>query len=590
VFENSKLTRITSVVKGRSVHTYDIEVDSELHAFTAKHPSGGIGVSHNSALISLSNLSDRRMATAKSGQWWETTPHRALANNSVAYTEKPDMGGFMQEWLSLYESMSGERGMFNRAGAKKKITSLGRRKPNYDFGTNPCVSGDTTVDVIIGAGDVQKMKMIDVVDLYKQGNDVKIKGWNFENNETEFNDITFADLTRKKTKLLRITDTSTGTSVKVTPDHKMWTENRGWVEAQDLTKDDILKNINIENNTTGHSLLIEEIDDDDVYDITNPTNHNFFANDVLVHNCGEINLRSSQCCNLSEVVIREDDTVESLREKVELAAILGTFQSGLTNFRYLRNIWTKNIEEERLLGVSLTGVMDNSLTSGLADKNLLESSLASLRDTAIQTNIKWAAILGISPSTAVTTGKPSGSVSQLVDASSGIHGRFSPYYIRSVRNDKSDPLSDFLISSGVPHETEVTNGNNWVFSFPMKSPSASRMSDNISAIEQLEHYMTYVTHWAEHNISNTIYVRPNEWLEVAAWVYKNFDDITGVSFLPYSDHIYQQAPYITITEEDYNARIASFPVVDFADFNTNEHGDNTKGAETLACVAGGCEI
>ena len=402
--------------------------------------SGGV---RRSALISLSNLSDRRMAGAKSGQWWETSPHRALANNSVAYTEKPDIGAFMQEWLSLYESKSGERGIFNRAGVKKKIARIGRRKSNYDFGTNPC---------------------------------------------------------------------------------------------------------------------------------------------------SEISLRSAQCCNLSEVVIREHDTIDTLRDKVELASILGTFQSGLTNFRYLRQVWTKNIEEERLLGVSLTGVMDNNLTSGLAGKDILAEALASLRETAIQTNIKWAGILGIPPSTAVTTGKPSGTVSQLVDAASGIHGRFSPFYVRSVRNDKSDPLSDFLIASGVPHETDVTKDSNLVFSFPMKSPKNSRMADALTAIEQLEHYMAYVTHWAEHNISNTIYVRPNEWLEVAAWVYKNFDEISGVSFLPYSDHIYQQAPFIAIDEKEYEARSAAFPVVDYGNYNTDEYEDNTHGAKTLACVSGVCEI
>ena len=401
-----------------------------------------VGGVRRSALISLSNLSDERLRHAKSGQWWIDEPQRALSNNSVAYTEKPEIGHFMEEWLSLYESKSGERGIVNRIAAKKKVKSLGdRRKSDFDFGANPC---------------------------------------------------------------------------------------------------------------------------------------------------GEIILRPQEFCNLTEVIIREDDTLETLKEKIEIATILGTFQSTLTDFRYLRSIWKKNVEEERLLGVSLTGIMDHPILSNVNEK--AKNWLNILREHAIQVNKKWAESLGINASAAITTVKPSGTVSQLVDSSSGIHPRLSRYYIRTVRNDKKDPLSDFLIEQGVPHETDLFKETNWVFSFPMKSPDHCRIASEMTAIEQLEHYLMFNVYWTEHNPSITVYVREHEWLEVASWVYNHFDDINGVSFLPYSDSIYQQAPYQPITEEQYKELIRVFPVVDFAKYNVNEHEDNTKGVQSLACVSGVCEI
>lgn len=404
--------------------------------------SGGV---RRSALLSLSNLSDQRMATAKSGQWWETEPQRALANNSVAYTEKPEIGLFMKEWVNLYESKSGERGMFNREAAVRKARKFGRRRwEGIDFGGNPCV---------------------------------------------------------------------------------------------------------------------------------------------------EISLRSLQFCNLTEVVVREHDTPESLREKVEIASILGTFQSMLTDFRYLRSAWKKNVEEERLLGVSLTGIMDNELTAGLKGQNALIEVLDDLRGVAVSTNATWADRLDIPHSTAITTVKPSGTVSQLVDAGSGIHRRFARHYVRTVRNDKLDPLSTFLVEQGVPHETDVSKAGNWVFSFPMRSPKhACVVEMETTAIEQLEHYLTYARHWAEHNVSVTIYVREHEWLDVGAWVYKNFDDINGVSFLPYSEHVYRQAPYQAISEEEYLRLATEFPIVDFGEYKVDEYEDNTQGSHMLACVGNTCEI
>lgn len=325
-----------------------------------------------------------------------------------------------------------------------------------------------------------------------------------------------------------------------------------------------------------------------VYDFTVDENHNFYCNNVLVHNCGEIILRPQEFCNLTEVVVREQDTLDDLKRKVEMATILGTFQSTLTEFRYLRSIWKRNVDEERLLGVSLTGVMDHPLLSIVSDET--KRWLLELKQHAVRVNKEWAAKLGINPSAAITTVKPSGTVSQLVDSSSGIHPRMSRFYVRTVRNDKKDPISDFLIQQGVPHETDVTSDSTWVFSFPIKSPSNARIASEMTALDQLEHYMMYNEYWAEHSPSITVYVREHEWLDVAAWVYKNFDAINGMSFLPYSDSVYKQAPYQPITEEEYNEYMKTFPDFDFGDYNVNEYEDNTIASQTLACSSGGCEI
>lgn len=396
-----------------------------------------VGGVRRSALISLSNLTDERLRGAKSGQWWESDPQRTLANNSVAYTEKPDVGIFMREWHSLYESKSGERGIFNRVAAWKKAAENGRRDIDWEFGTNPC---------------------------------------------------------------------------------------------------------------------------------------------------GEIILRPLGLCNLSEIVARATDTEEDLLRKVRVATIIGTFQSTLTNFRYIRKGWRKNAEEERLLGVSLTGIMDSPLTSRQDSGDLLQA----LREVAVCVNKEWAEKLGINPSTAITTVKPSGTVSQLVDSASGIHPRFARYYERNVRNDKKDPLSDFLIASGVPYEEDKYNPSTWVFSFPMRSPDSAILASDLGAINQLEHYKVVRDNYCEHNPSITVYVRDHEWFDVAAWVYKNFDSIGGVSFLPYSDHVYQQAPYDPITEEAYNILIKDMPVIPWDEFLEEE--DNVERAKELACVAGYCEI
>lgn len=401
-----------------------------------------VGGVRRSALISLSNLTDERMRNAKNGQWWESEPQRALANNSVAYTEKPDIGIFMKEWHTLYESKSGERGIFNRVAARKQAEKTGRRDATHDFGTNPC---------------------------------------------------------------------------------------------------------------------------------------------------GEILLRSCGFCNLTEVVARSGDSLEDLKRKVVLATTLGTLQSSLTDFRYLRSVWRKNAEEERLLGVSFTGIMDHAVLNGSEGKGKLEQWLKELKDAAIKANRTFAQTLGIESSASITCVKPSGTVSQLVDSSSGIHTRYAPYYIRTVRADVKDPLASFMQRQGVPCEPDVMKPHvGLVFSFPMKAPKGALFRNDLSAIEQLEHYLIWKDSWCEHNPSVTIYVREDEWFEVGAWVYKHFDAVGGVSFLPHSDHVYKQAPYQEIDSESYYEMRNSFPEIDWGMFK--ESGDNTTATRELACVAGVCEI
>ena len=406
-----------------------------------------VGGVRRSALISLSNLNDDQMRHAKAGQWWEHEGQRALANNSVAYKEKPQMGTFMREWMSLYDSKSGERGMFNRQSAKKQAAKNGRRDSDWNFGCNPC---------------------------------------------------------------------------------------------------------------------------------------------------SEIILRPYQFCNLSEVVVREGDNEKSLKEKVRLATILGTFQSTLTDFKYIRSVWRKNTEEERLLGVSLTGIMDNSLMAGESHTIGMNISklLEGLKDVAVNTNKSMAELLGIAQSAAITCVKPSGTVSQLVDSASGIHARHNPFYVRTVRGDNKDPLTQFMISQGIPSEPDVMKPDSTtVFSFPMKSPSSAICRTDTTAIEQLELWLKYQQHWCEHKPSVTISVKEDEWMDVGAWVYENFDEVSGISFLPFSEHTYKQAPYQDITEEEYIELKERMPkAIDWNALQEFEKEDTTSGGRELACTAGVCEI
>lgn len=412
--------------------------------------SGGV---RRSALISLSDLNDDHLRLAKYGEWWNTNAHRALSNNSAVYNQKPEIGIFMKEWLSLFESHSGERGIFSRKASQQQAAKYGRRADDIEYGTNPC---------------------------------------------------------------------------------------------------------------------------------------------------SEIILRPYQFCNLSEVIVRASDTYDDLKRKVELATILGTLQSTLSDFRYLNKKWKNNTEEERLLGVSLTGIMDHNLLNGQGchfqnsdDKgtptSLLRTTLFKLRETAVETNKKYAQLLGIPSSAAITCVKPSGTVSQLTDTASGIHPRYAQYYIRRVRMDKKDPLADYMIRSGFKAEEDFYAPNNWVFSFPIKAPDGAVTRNDRSAIEQLELWKIYQENWCEHKPSITIYVGDDEWLEVGAWVYKNLNIISGVSFLPRDNGTYRQAPYEEITKEQYEELLAKTKVdIDWTGFK--EETDNTENMKTLACSAGVCEL
>jgi ribonucleoside-triphosphate reductase len=406
-----------------------------------------VGGVRRSALISLSNLTDERMRDAKSGAWWNENPQRALANNSVAYKEKPEIGVFMDEWVALYKSKSGERGIFNRDACRRTVSKLGdRRDSTYEFGTNPC---------------------------------------------------------------------------------------------------------------------------------------------------SEIILRDRQFCNLTEVVVRPDDTIESLNRKVRLASILGTWQASLTHFPYLSSEWKKNCQEEALLGVSLTGIMDNVMTQGTIqlDKNELSETLINLKQVAIDTNKEWAAKIGINPAAAITCIKPSGTVSQLTDAASGIHARHNEYYIRTVRADRKDPLCQMMIDMGFPAEPCVMKPDHtMVFSFPMKAEGSVTRND-LSAIQHLELWLTYQRHWCEHKPSITITVKEHEWMEVGAFVYRHFDEISGISFLPHSDHSYRQAPYQDCSKEEYLTAHEKMPKnVDWTLLSQYEKEDKTVGTQTFACSGDKCEL
>lgn len=399
-----------------------------------------VGGVRRSAMISLSDLADDRMRHCKSGNWWDENVNRSYANNSVSYTRKPDMGAFLREWTSLYESKSGERGIFNRQAAQAQAKKSGRRDPDHAFGTNPC---------------------------------------------------------------------------------------------------------------------------------------------------GEILLRSMQTCNLSEIIIRPEDTEETLTHKAYIAALLGTLQSSLTDVRYLRSSWKKNMEEERLLGVSFTGILDNPLMYQGED---LPDRLEKLKAVVVDTNKKWADKLGIQQSTATTCVKPSGTVSQLASVASGIHPRYAKHYIRRVRADVKDPLATWMMERQIPNEVDTYNPLNHVFSFPIESPEDCITRNDMSALEQLHLWMTYRTHWTEHNPSITVYVSEEEWFDVGAYVYKNFDDVGGVSFLPREDgsHSYVQAPYEEISHLQYEELSARMPTVSFSEYR--EVDDMTVASQELACTSGACEL
>jgi hypothetical protein len=508
-----------------------------------------VGGVRRSAMISLSNLSDDRMRHAKSGQF---PAHRFLANNSVAYTEKPDAQAFLREWSSLADSGSGERGVFNRVASQKQAEKYGRRDPGYEFGTNPCcVSGDTEILTSDGS------RLISTT----VGEQVQI--WNGEEwAEVEPYEAGVAELVR-----VTLTD---GSYLDCTWNHRWVIHEVGFVETRDLKADDLLKTFEIPGVDTSSDRRVLSIKPlgitEMTYCFTEPKTSRGTFNGVVTGN--------------SEIILR----------KVRLATILGTMQSTLTKFPYLRKIWQKNTEEERLLGVSLTGIMDNTLTNG--KEGDLASLLDTLREEAVKTNKEWAEKLGIPQSTAVTCVKPSGTVSQLVDSASGIHARHSEYYIRTVRGDNKDPLTQFMKDQGIPNEPCVYKGDTTtVFSFPIKAPTGAVTRTDMSAVEQLDVWLTYQRHWCEHKPSVTVSVKKDEWLDVGAYVYDHFDEMSGVSFLPFDDHVYQQAPYQDATKDEYEALLARMPgKIDWSKLEAYEVEDTTKSSQTLACSGDSCEI
>jgi len=715
------------------------------------------GGTRRSACISFSNLSDQRMKHAKDGAFWEMAPYRALANNSVAYTEKPDMYIFMEEWLSLARSGTGERGIFNREGAKKIVASLGRRNPEFEFGGNPCQPSDS----LLLDGD--KLRRID-------DNGVTWKSW-----KTGIKEVLELTL-------------NNGMKVKFTPEHKIMLSDGTWCQAKDslgksikwglgnrdtssfddkyimygflfgdgskcasgegvtvkLNKeketevyDFLTKNCgfkeevcgslytNIKNiprcvtllnkpvttrafpedvlfgdsctsasflrglfeangsvnahsqislKSTNHVLIekvqlllasfgieswavhnepkaikwhngtyiskeswnlqiaprnswkfkesigfisnyknskirkfsgeykiklkvlsIKSLGEKEVWDYSmNKEPHYNFCQGVIAHNCLEIILRPNEFCNLTEVVVRENDTLHSLCQKVRMATMLGCLQSTLTNFPIINEEFKKNCEEERLLGVSLTGVCDHPIIGNIKNKERIQDWLTTMKLTAIEEAEKWSNILGINMPAAITCVKPSGTVSQLVGSSSGIHTRYSPYYVRRVRVAKTDPMSRFLIDKGIPYNPEIgstlENATTLVFDFYVKSPKSSMFRDDMSAIEQLEYWKLFQDYWCEHKPSVTIYVKDSEWLETGAWVYKNWDFISGVSFLPYDGGIYELTPFEEIDAKTYEEKMKTFPKLDFSELSSYEKSDMTEGSKEYACVGGVCEI
>jgi len=718
-----------------------------------------VGGVRRSAMISLSNLSDDRMRHAKSGQWWATDPQRALANNSVCYTEKPDAETFMREWLALVESKSGERGIFNRQAAKKQAAANGRRNSGFEFGCNPCcVSGETVIltdlgyipiqeavgkDVRIwngenwadvkpyeaGESDLVRVTLTDgsyldctwnhrwvvdgdfkvtkvlsigdaldkfdmpvvnsgddpVIDAYSQGfySGDGNKGYtrsfvyepkypcidrligkvyqdNANQNRRVWNHGPMLDkayvpveaslpyrlnwlagildsdgvVTRDKNGSgfqiasidhgfldnLRLMLTTMGVRAKVVhaadsgykslPDGKGGSKDYFCQESRRIlignTDAYRLIQLGLKLNRLDHNGKAPQRDArrfvrvasivpldrfEMTYCFTEPKTSRGTFNGIVTGN-SEILLRPYQFCNLTEVVCRADDTMDTLKEKVRLATILGTIQSTFTHFPYLRKIWKDNTEEERLLGVSLTGILDCPVTNGYNNPMRLPEFLDVLRQTAIDTNKEWAEKLGIPQSAAITCVKPSGTVSQLVDSASGIHARHSEYYIRTVRGDNKDPLTQFMIAQGIPNEPcAMKPGTTTVFSFPQKAPDGAITRNDMTAIEQLEFWLTYQRHWCEHKPSVTVTVRDEEWLDVGAWVYRHFDEVSGISFLPHSDHSYKQAPYQECTKGEYDAAVSVMPTnIDWSRLAEFEKDDTTKGAQTLACSSGVCEL
>lgn len=723
-----------------------------------------VGGVRRSSEISFSDLEDTQVARAKTGEFWKEYPHRAMSNNSTAYNVKPDMLSFLDEFTSLIKSGSGERGIFNREGARKQLTASGRRKDNAHIGANPCVPGETEIltpkgylpiETLVGQkvdvwngfewsattpqitnndvpllrvdfssgqsltctpnhefvisldyfGNTKRVKACDLeigmklikceypvlkegkninesiaytqgfisadgMDNYKKfcvyepkfnciprmavsktGNLVGNRQWvniNFDPLPKSFI-ATSWDLDSKlnwlaglldgdgtvlkeggtqlasvnKTFLLSLQKmlTTMGIASKVTlgntagwremPDghggHKMFEcqeTNRiliGAKEMQHLLSLGLhCERLKLEgftpNRNAGRFVQVTGVEDagtaDLVYCFTEPKRHLGCFEGVVTGQCGEILLRDMEFCNLSEVIIRATDNRQSLRNKVKVAAMFGAWQASFTNFPYLRDDWKKNCEEERLLGVSFTGIMDNPVLNNVNDR--MKRWVGELKSLAIDETEKWCERLDINMSAAVTCIKPSGTVSQLVNCSSGIHPRYAEYYIRRYRISATDPLFRMLRDQNVPLNPEVgqeaTTASTFVLDFPTASPKGAKTRNDFTALQQLEHWRTMKEFWTEHNPSITVYVGEDEWLDTAAWCYRNFDDLCGVSFLPRSQHVYQLAPYEEITKARYEELQNAFPKIDYSQLSKYEQEDNTEGAKSYSCVGDKCEI
>lgn len=636
---------------------------------------GGV---RRSSEISLSDIDDSDMRNAKMGAFYIQEPQRTMANNSVAYKSKPTQQEFMEEWISLMKSGSGERGIFNRSGLEEQMPM--RRwqitgEHYHTMGVNPCFDGDTIIETIRGPKKIKDIT--EPTRVYTMDDDGTLT--------TELASASWK--TRENAKTLKVTFTS-GKELIVTPEHQIYVPDKGWTMAKDLVKYDKVVHLqrqrrgaayagikltsedkncfrmehrfvyeethgkiqdgydvnHIDRNTYNNSidnlevlshsdhatltrnqvpnnhqvqgedgrfisgpwsnrgekriihlpeflrsnlhqyarvLKVEEGPVVDVYDISVNRTHNVIANFVVAHNCGEIMLRSKQFCNLSEVVARVDDTLETLKEKIRLATIIGTYQSSLTYLPYLSNDWKENCEEERLLGVSITGQYD-------CPEVRKPRTLKKLRDYAVEINRDYAKRIGINPASAITCTKPSGTVSQLVDTSSGAHPRYAEYYIRRVRVSSTDPILKMLIDQGVPYNKD--NDMTYVLEFPMKSPDGAITKDNVTALDQLAHWKVLKENFTEHNPSITVYVGEDEWIAVANWLWENWDVVGGLSFLPKDNHVYKLAPYEPVSKEKYQELVSSFPEIDFSQLVNYETDDQTQGSKELACVSGVCDI
>lgn len=718
-----------------------------------------VGGVRRSALISLSNLSDQRMRDAKSGQWWIEHPERALANNSIAYTEKPEPEIFLEEWLSLVKSKSGERGIINRQALQKQAARWGKRDSTLSYGVNPCCfTGDMRLltdegyerfdnlagkdvrvvssDGTMSEGTVWSSGLKDVVQVkfYQRRNSIvctpdhvfmlndgtecradhlaKKRVSVFYNLKEDFDRTSFfagfvqgdggtGRLDSETHKALEVfigekdgdvadflgLGVENGRcyssealliaenfelSSKQLPERELPEEIRGdFLSGLYSANGCVIKTDRVSLKTTCKNLALQLVEElkyshdisayittnkptvvkfsngdylcresydvsiarysdivkfaerisfvqkykrealkkllmvrapmvrrvnklglREVYDFTEPKNHWGVVEGIVVHN-SEIILRSAQFCNLTECVIRSEDTEETLKEKVRLATIMGTFQASLTDFQFIGETWKRNTIDEALLGVSLTGIMDNMLMSGLEGHDNLKGVLNRLRDYSVEVNAEWAGKLGIKPAAAITAVKPSGTVSQLVNSASGVHTRHSKYYLRTVRSDKKDPIYKFMIAKGIYCEDDVMKPESGaVFYFPIKAPEGCLTRESLNAIQQLEIWKLYQDEWCHHKPSVTINVHDNEWVGVGAWVWENFDTISGVSFLPAVNHTYQQAPYIEITEQEYDDWVAKhpIPVVDWTELSEFEKEDTTTGTQQYACSSGVCEI